>query len=95
MPRLVSTICSYLPSNRLEKLKGDRAAQLSIAINMQWRICFVWEAGNAYKSEYVLDVERDRLGNRLEAEVIWFQQPSSKKLLSHEHLPPSGMRRSK
>jgi toxin HigB-1 len=28
------------PSNRLEKLKGDRAGQWSIAINMQWRICF-------------------------------------------------------
>jgi proteic killer suppression protein len=28
------------PSNRLEKLKGDRAGQWSISINMQWRICF-------------------------------------------------------
>ena len=41
------------PSNRLEKLKGDRAGQWSIAINMQWRICFEWEAGHAYKVEIV------------------------------------------
>ena len=30
-----------LPSNRLEALKGDRAGQYSVRINMQWRICFV------------------------------------------------------
>ena len=35
------------PGNRLEKLKGDRAGQWSISINMQWRICFRWDAGNA------------------------------------------------
>jgi proteic killer suppression protein len=27
------------PSNRLEKLKGDREGQHSIRINDQWRIC--------------------------------------------------------
>jgi proteic killer suppression protein len=31
-----------LPSNRLEVLKDDRAGQLSIRINKQWRICFEW-----------------------------------------------------
>jgi len=31
-----------LPSNRLETLRGDRAGQHSIRINMQWRICFRW-----------------------------------------------------
>ena len=41
------------PSNRLEKLKGDRAGQRSIAVNMQWRICFRWEAGHAYEVEIV------------------------------------------
>ena len=41
------------PSNRLEKLKGDRAGQWSIAVNMQWRICFRWETGNAYEVEIV------------------------------------------
>lgn len=41
------------PSNRLEKLKGDRAGQWSISINMQWRICFRWQAGHAYDVEIV------------------------------------------
>lgn len=30
------------PSNRLEKLKGDRAGQYSIRVNSQWRLCFAW-----------------------------------------------------
>ena len=34
-----------LRSNRLEALRGDRAGQFSIRINMQWRICFVWSTG--------------------------------------------------
>jgi toxin HigB-1 len=29
----------------LEALKGDRAGQYSIRINMQWRICFEWPRG--------------------------------------------------
>jgi proteic killer suppression protein len=41
------------PSNRLEKLRGDRDDQYSIRINSQWRICFVWEDGNAYDVEIV------------------------------------------
>jgi proteic killer suppression protein len=28
--------------NRLEHLKGDRAGQYSIRINLQYRICFWW-----------------------------------------------------
>ncbi|MEW6571744.1 MAG: type II toxin-antitoxin system RelE/ParE family toxin [Nitrospirota bacterium] len=39
------------PSNRLEKLSGDRAGQYSIRINDQWRICFVWKDNNAYNVE--------------------------------------------
>lgn len=35
------------PSNRLHALKGDRAGQHSVSINMQWRICFVWRDGGA------------------------------------------------
>lgn len=31
-----------LPSNRLERLGGDRTGQFSIRINAQWRICFEW-----------------------------------------------------
>ena len=41
------------PSNRLEKLKGDRAGQYSIRINDQWRIYFVWESNDAYEVEIV------------------------------------------
>ena len=39
--------------NRLEKLIGDRAGQYSIRINEQWRICFEWREGNAYRVEIV------------------------------------------
>jgi proteic killer suppression protein len=35
------------PSNRLESLCGDRAGQLSIRINDQWRICFSFANGEA------------------------------------------------
>lgn len=41
------------PGNRLEALKGDRAGQYSIRINEQWRLCFVWEDGDAYGVEIV------------------------------------------
>jgi proteic killer suppression protein len=41
------------PSNQLEPLKGDRKGQYSIRINKQWRICFEWNEGNAYKVEIV------------------------------------------
>ena len=41
------------PGNRLEKLKGDRAAQHSIRINDQWRICFVWNEPYADEVEIV------------------------------------------
>ena len=34
-----------LRSNRLEALKGNRAGQYSIRINMQWRVCFEWPRG--------------------------------------------------
>ena len=39
------------PGNRLEALKGERAGQHSIRINDQFRICFVWNAGNVYEVE--------------------------------------------
>ena len=42
---------SVPPGNRLEKLKGDRQGQSSIRINQQYRICFRWENGDAYKVE--------------------------------------------
>lgn len=39
------------PSNHLEKLWGKRKGQHSIRINMQWRICFNWNDGNAFDVE--------------------------------------------
>jgi proteic killer suppression protein len=41
------------PSNRLEKLYGDRAGQHSIRVNNQYRICFRWNNGNAFEVELV------------------------------------------
>lgn len=40
-----------LPGNRLEALRGDRAGQYSMRVNRQWRICFVWPAGQAGPSQ--------------------------------------------
>ncbi len=39
------------PGNRLEQLKGDRKNQFSIRINQQYRVCFIWEEGQAYEFE--------------------------------------------
>lgn len=39
------------PSNRLHALQGDRAGQYAISINDQWRICFVWQDGDAFEVE--------------------------------------------
>ena len=36
------------PSNHLEKLTGRRGGEHSIRINDQWRICFLWSAGQAH-----------------------------------------------
>ena len=41
------------PSNMLEELKGNRKGQHSIRINQQYRVCFVWENGNASEVEIV------------------------------------------
>ena len=41
------------PSNRLEALRGDRAGQLSIRINLQWRLCFRWSEHGAEDVEIV------------------------------------------
>lgn len=37
------------PANHLEKLSGNRSDEYSIRINDQWRICFIWDNGHAYK----------------------------------------------
>jgi toxin HigB-1 len=39
------------PAHRLEKLTGDREGELSIRINDQWRICFIWRDGDAHDVE--------------------------------------------
>lgn len=41
------------PGNRLEKLSGERAEQHLIRINDQYRVCFVWEDGDAHDVEIV------------------------------------------
>lgn len=41
------------PSNRLHALSGDREGQHSISINMKWRICFVFNNGEARGVEIV------------------------------------------
>lgn len=41
------------PSNKLEKLKGDRRHQMSIRVNQKWRLCFVWKNNEAYEVEIV------------------------------------------
>jgi proteic killer suppression protein len=42
-----------IPGFRLEKLKGDRHGQYGIRINQQYRVCFEWHEGNAYRAEIV------------------------------------------
>lgn len=42
---------SKIPGYRLEKLSGDREGQYSIRINDQWRVCFVWQDGDAIEVE--------------------------------------------
>jgi proteic killer suppression protein len=36
------------PGNRIEALKGDWKGYHSIRINIQWRIVFRWERGQAF-----------------------------------------------
>ncbi len=39
------------PQNRLEQLKGNRKGQWSIRINDQFRVCFEWRDGHAWRVE--------------------------------------------
>jgi proteic killer suppression protein len=41
------------PGNRLEALRGDLTGQWSIRINDQWRICFIWQNGEALRVSIV------------------------------------------
>jgi proteic killer suppression protein len=42
-----------LPGNRLEALKADRSGQHSVRINDQYRVCSVWDKGDAREVEIV------------------------------------------
>lgn len=41
------------PGNRLEALAGDRAGQMSIRVNDQYRVCSVWTAAGPRDVEIV------------------------------------------
>ncbi len=41
------------PSNHLEALKRERKTQMSIRVTKQWRICFIWQLGEALNVEIV------------------------------------------
>lgn len=41
------------PSNHLEKLKGSRKNQMSIRVNNQWRLCFVFDGKDAFEVEII------------------------------------------
>jgi toxin HigB-1 len=40
-----------LPSNRLEKLVGNRSGEHAVRINRQFRICFRWSNADAWDVE--------------------------------------------
>ena len=40
-------------SNNLELLRGDRNGQWSVRINQKWRLCFRFEAGDAFDVQIV------------------------------------------
>ncbi|MGE0717988.1 MAG: type II toxin-antitoxin system RelE/ParE family toxin [Alphaproteobacteria bacterium] len=41
------------PGNRLETLRKDRMGQHSIRVNDQYRLCFIWRAGDVDDVELV------------------------------------------
>jgi len=41
------------PSNHLEKLKGNLSDYLSIRINSQWRIIFIWKNNDAFAVQII------------------------------------------
>jgi len=44
---------SLNPGNRFHVLKCNRKEQYAIRINKQWRVCFEWREGNAYKVQII------------------------------------------
>ena len=43
----------FPPGNKLHALEGDRAGQHAVRVNNQYRICFVWNDGDAFDVEIV------------------------------------------
>ena len=41
------------PSNRLERKSGNMKHLHCLRVNKQWRICFEWIDGNAYKVQLI------------------------------------------
>lgn len=41
------------PGNQLKALGGDRKGRYAVRANQQFRLCFVWEDGDAYDVEIV------------------------------------------
>ena len=41
------------PSNNLEALKGDMKGYMSIRINKQWRLRFIWDGNDATNVEII------------------------------------------
>jgi proteic killer suppression protein len=39
------------PGNKFHALSGNWKGQYAITINKQWRVCFEWRDGNAYRVE--------------------------------------------
>jgi len=37
------------PANKSHALGGNLKGRFAISINLQWRICFSWQEGNAYE----------------------------------------------
>jgi len=53
----------FPPGNRLEKLGGDREGQWGVRINRQWRLCFVFENGEATDVEITEEQGEDNGGD--------------------------------
>jgi len=41
------------PRNQLEAFRGSRAGQHGVRVNSQYRMCFVWQGGNAFEVKIV------------------------------------------
>jgi proteic killer suppression protein len=75
------------PSNRLERLSGDRKGQYSIRINDQWRICFEWRKSDAFNIE-IVDSQKE---TRMTEERLPPIHPGE--ILLEEFLKPMGISR--